>query len=94
MLMCLLGNASVRFTRLGWQPWVHQKQRRRPVTCTNSVSEDRRHQSTRTVPGVCAVGLSRRGFVPWRSGHAVGYALSRKRPDAVALDDRPIGWAQ
>ena len=24
---------------LGWQPWGHQKQRRRPVTCANSVSE-------------------------------------------------------
>ena len=39
MLMCLLANRVCPLGRLGWQPWVHQKQRRRPVTCTNSVSE-------------------------------------------------------
>ena len=38
MLMCLLGNAPDPLQRLGWQPWGHQKQWRRPVTCTNSVS--------------------------------------------------------
>ncbi len=41
MLMCLLGNASVCFNVWGVQPWGHQKQRRRPLTCTNSVSEGR-----------------------------------------------------
>ena len=39
MLMCLLGNASVRLDVWCVQPWGHQMQRRRPVTCANSVSE-------------------------------------------------------
>jgi hypothetical protein len=39
IVMWLLGNASVRCNVWGGNPWVHQMQRRRPVTCTNSVSE-------------------------------------------------------
>ena len=39
ILTWLLGNASVRLDVWGVQPWGHQMQRRRPVTCANSVSE-------------------------------------------------------
>jgi len=39
IVMCLLGNESVRFNVWCVQPWRHQKCPPRPLTCTNSVSE-------------------------------------------------------